>query len=147
MYKTNINKYILHVLSIKLRDKLHFSFSISTPGFPHFYYMLGANLGVLLYGDISVMIQKRPWLVVDKKGTTEMTLGWACNVCSSAKTQLKLYCQRVLVSKAFMNLSIIIIAFTKIPNWKFINTQLSIFSKCKIPNSKLTYPIKWKRSG
>ena len=54
IYK-NINKYNLHVLSIKLRYKLHFSFSIPTPGFPHFYYMLGANLGLLLYGEVSVM--------------------------------------------------------------------------------------------
>ena len=30
---------------------------------------------------------KYPWLVVDKGGTTDMTL--ACNVCSSAKTQFK----------------------------------------------------------
>ena len=52
---TNINKYILHVLSIKLRYKLHFSFSIPTPGFPHFYYMLGANLGLLLYREVSLM--------------------------------------------------------------------------------------------
>ena len=27
-----------------------------TPGFPHFYYMLGANLGLRLYGKVSVMI-------------------------------------------------------------------------------------------
>ena len=47
--------YILHVLSIKLRDKLYFSFSISTPGFLHFYYMLGANLGSLLYGEVFEM--------------------------------------------------------------------------------------------
>ena len=52
---TNINKYILHVLSVKLRYKLYFSFSIPTPDFPHFYYMLGANLGLLLYGEVSVM--------------------------------------------------------------------------------------------
>ena len=48
--------YILHVLSIKLRYKLYFSFSIPTPGFPHFYYMLGANLGLLLYGEVSMML-------------------------------------------------------------------------------------------
>ena len=53
--QTNINMYILHVLSIKLRGKLYFSFSIPTPGFPHFYYMLGANLWLLLYGEVSVM--------------------------------------------------------------------------------------------
>ena len=55
LIQTNINKYILHILSIKLRYKLYFSFSIPTPGFPHFYYMLGANLGLLLYGKVSVM--------------------------------------------------------------------------------------------
>ena len=54
--QANINKYILHVLSIKLRYKLQFSFSISTPGFPRFYYMSGANLGLLLYGEVSVMV-------------------------------------------------------------------------------------------
>ena len=48
---------MLHVLSIRLRDKLYFSFSIPTTGFPHFYYMLGANLGLLLYGEVSVMIK------------------------------------------------------------------------------------------
>ena len=48
--------YIVHVLSIKLRYKLYFSFSIPTSGFPHFYYMLGANLGLLLYGEVSVML-------------------------------------------------------------------------------------------
>ena len=47
--------YILHVLSIKSRENLYYSFSIPTPGFPHFYYMLGANLGLLLYGEVSVM--------------------------------------------------------------------------------------------
>ena len=49
---------MFHVLSIKLRYKLYFSFSISTSGFPHFYYMLGANLGLLLYGEVSVMCCK-----------------------------------------------------------------------------------------
>ena len=44
------------MLSIKLRDKPYFSFSIPTLGFPHFYYMLGANLGLLLYGEVSVMV-------------------------------------------------------------------------------------------
>ena len=28
---------------------------IPTPDFPHFYYMLGANLRSLLYGDVSLM--------------------------------------------------------------------------------------------
>ena len=55
---TNINKYILHDLSIELRDNLYFSFSIPTPGFAHFYYMLGANLVLPLYGEVSVMQEK-----------------------------------------------------------------------------------------
>ena len=28
---------------------------IPTPDFPDFYYMLGGNLGSLLYGDVSVI--------------------------------------------------------------------------------------------
>ena len=28
---------------------------IPTPNFPYFYYMLGGNLGSLLYGDVSMM--------------------------------------------------------------------------------------------
>ena len=32
---------------------------IPTPDFPHFYYMLGANLGSLLYGDVSVMMSNQ----------------------------------------------------------------------------------------
>ena len=28
------------------------------PGFPHFYYMLGANQGFFLYGEVSVMTPK-----------------------------------------------------------------------------------------
>ena len=31
---------------------------IPTPDFPYFYYMLGGNLGSLLYGDVSVMYIK-----------------------------------------------------------------------------------------
>ena len=30
---------------------------IPTPDFPNFYYMLGGNLGSLLYGDVSMMIR------------------------------------------------------------------------------------------
>ena len=63
----NTTKYVLRVLSIKLRYKLYFSFSIPTPGFPHFYYMLGANLGLLLYGEVSVMISNRMLKVVAKE--------------------------------------------------------------------------------
>ena len=73
--ETNINKYILHVLSIKLRYKLYFSFSIPTPGFPHLYYMLGANLGLLLYGEVSVMVRK-------VEGTNSAVNQYLATVCS-----------------------------------------------------------------
>ena len=33
----------------------HFFNIISTPDFPRFYYMLGATLGSLLYGDVFVL--------------------------------------------------------------------------------------------
>ena len=46
---------------MKLRDKLYFSLSILTPCFPHLYYMLGANLGLLLYGEVSVMYLLIVW--------------------------------------------------------------------------------------
>ena len=32
---------------------------IPTPDFPHFYHMLGGNLGSLLYGDVSVMVLQK----------------------------------------------------------------------------------------
>ena len=42
---------------------------ISTPDFPHFYYMLGGNVGSLLYGNVSVMIFKNmvDWWMDKKK--------------------------------------------------------------------------------
>ena len=45
-----INIENFHFLSL-------FIILIPTPDFPHFYYMymLGGNLGSLLYGDVSVM--------------------------------------------------------------------------------------------
>ena len=30
--------------------------SIPNPDFPHFYYMLGGNLGSFLYGDVTLMV-------------------------------------------------------------------------------------------
>ena len=53
---TNINKYILHDLSIELRESIFFIFN-TNPRFPHFYYML-ANLGLPLYGEVSMMQEK-----------------------------------------------------------------------------------------
>ena len=57
---------------------------IPTPDFPHFYSMLGGNLGSLLYGDVSVMLT----IVPEGSGGV-----------SKATTLLKLtfkakYCQR-----------------------------------------------------
>ena len=70
-HKFSIKSYVLDVESphrgdsnthpkhmILLRKKLKLSIFIiliPTPDFPHFYYMLGGNLGSLLYGDVSVM--------------------------------------------------------------------------------------------
>ena len=67
-----MNKYILHVLSMKMRDKLYVSVSIPTPGFPHFYYMLGANLGLLLYGEVSVT---QVWLLCQHKHLLSIQMG------------------------------------------------------------------------
>ena len=39
----------------KYRNFSLFIILIPTSDFPHFYYMLGGNLGSLLYGDVSVM--------------------------------------------------------------------------------------------
>ena len=39
----------------KYRNFSLFIILIPTPDFPHFYYILGGNLGSLLYGDVSVM--------------------------------------------------------------------------------------------
>ena len=37
----------------------------NTPGFPHFYYMLGANLGSLLHGDVFVMTSRKANHLID----------------------------------------------------------------------------------
>ena len=39
----------------KYRKFSLFIILIPTPDFPHLYYMLGGNLGSLLYGDVSMM--------------------------------------------------------------------------------------------
>ena len=41
----------------KYRNFSLFIILIPTPNFPHFNYMLGGNLGSLLYGDVSVMLR------------------------------------------------------------------------------------------
>ena len=40
---------------LKIITFYHFDSEFSDPRFPPFYYILGANLGSLLYGDVSVM--------------------------------------------------------------------------------------------
>ena len=40
-----------------LRNKLMLCLSIPIPGFPNFYYVLCANVGSFLHGDVSVMYQ------------------------------------------------------------------------------------------
>ena len=46
---------------------IHFYHFDSTPDFPHFYYMLGGNLGSLLYGDVFVMLKYLQDLEFSKK--------------------------------------------------------------------------------
>ena len=43
-----------------MRNKLILCISIPTPCFPHFYYILVANLGSFLHGDVSVIYLKNP---------------------------------------------------------------------------------------
>ena len=43
-----------------MRNKLILRISIPTPCFPHFYYILVANLGSLLHGDVSVIYLQNP---------------------------------------------------------------------------------------
>ena len=52
---------------------------IPTPDFPQFYYMLGGNLGSLLYGDVSVMIT-----LVGEERANVSAIGRSC-VASSGK--------------------------------------------------------------
>ena len=49
------NKYPQNI--VLWRNKLFLHFNINAR-FPPFYYMLGGNLGLLLNGDVSVMIEK-----------------------------------------------------------------------------------------
>ena len=54
---SNYNTYPQHMILWRNVEIIHFFIIlIPTPDFPHFHYMLGGNLGSLLYGDVSVMI-------------------------------------------------------------------------------------------
>ena len=58
-HKICIKSYVVKLYSQQILwiniDFSLFIILIPTPDFPHFYYMLGHNLGSLLYGDVSVM--------------------------------------------------------------------------------------------
>ena len=52
---------LIHIDNIHMYDFMEkyrnfslFIILVPTPDFPHFYYMLGGNLGSLLYEDVSV---------------------------------------------------------------------------------------------
>ena len=62
----------------KYRNFSFFIILIQTPDFPHFYYMLGGNLGSLLYGDVSVMIS------VDSVGVAFVSIVWVDKSKSSS---------------------------------------------------------------
>ena len=47
---------------------------ISTPDFPHFYYILGGNLGSLLYGDVSVMLYSARCCLIQWGSTGDLLL-------------------------------------------------------------------------
>ena len=60
VYKNRLGEAILiHIKTYDFMEKYRnfslFIILIPSPGFPHFYYMLGGNLGSLFYGDVSVM--------------------------------------------------------------------------------------------
>ena len=47
---------ILQYLIKTLRNRIYLTLAVPTPGFPSLYYMLGANLWLLLYRDEPVML-------------------------------------------------------------------------------------------
>ena len=53
----------------KYRNFSPFIILIPTPDFPHFYFILGENLGSLLYRDVSVMFNR---LTISIKATDTM---------------------------------------------------------------------------
>ena len=59
---------------------------IPTPDFPHFYYILGGNLGSLLYGDVSVMLVMPVLLFTVKRKVSWLGKGeliWLSIICHS----------------------------------------------------------------
>ena len=56
---------------------------IPTPDFPHFYYMLGGNLGSLLYGDVSMMYT----MSINSQSTFQQII----NIFNNERHKLELY--------------------------------------------------------
>ena len=94
LYKTNLNKH-----KIKLRDKLYFSFSVPTPGFPHFYYMLGGKSGITFIprsfrdGMQNLVYQSKTWLFSVKPSFSIVTLDFTLQnrVCIKCSSVAQLY--------------------------------------------------------
>ena len=70
----------------KYRNILLFIILNPTPDFPHFYYMLGGNLGSLLYGDVSVMEKKCRLASWSNHGTVRDLLVNRLVRCSSCRS-------------------------------------------------------------
>ena len=73
------------IIDKNIENKLMLCLSIPIPGFPHFYYILGANLGSLLHGDVSVMYRDRMVNRVDPDQTLH------------EPSDLGLYCLLILI--------------------------------------------------
>ena len=62
LYKEKLDRHkkdtFQHLIEI-LRNRLLLCLLIPMPGFPHVYYILDANLGSLLHGDNSVMLEAK----------------------------------------------------------------------------------------
>ena len=69
----------LHIQNIRFYGEvlkiIHFYHFDSDPRFPPFYYMLGVNLGSLLYGDVSVMCSSSPYSLL-LRSLLEYSLDW-----------------------------------------------------------------------
>ena len=95
--------------------------SISTPGFPHFYYILGANLGSLWYTDASVMFQLKLCEDFVKKNPR-------CYCKTSVKFQISLVLSLVEI-KGFDILTLRL--------WKKLTWGLTYFDQFKYKCEKL----------
>ena len=72
------------ILWRNIENYTFFIILIPTPAFPPFYYMLGGNLGSLLYGDASVMFGC-PKIWKKKKSSSMLSTVKACLVANLGK--------------------------------------------------------------